>query len=71
VAGFSELLLYPLVLIVAFSYAAASFRLRARNRGKHHVREVFDALLGAPLPTIEAAENINNVRPQAEGNENG
>jgi hypothetical protein len=52
--GFGELLLFPLVVIVAFSYAAASFRLRARNRGKHHVREVFDALLGAPVSALDA-----------------
>lgn len=49
--GFAEILLFPLLMIVAFSYAAASFRLRARNRGKHHVREVFDALLGIPAST--------------------
>lgn len=48
-SGFAELLLFPLVVIGAFSYAAASFRLRARNRGKHHVREVFDALLSTPI----------------------
>lgn len=53
--GFTELLLFPLLVTVAFSYAAASFRLRARNRGKHHVREVFDALLGAPPSARGAA----------------
>ncbi len=53
--GFAELLLFPLVVMGSFLYAAVSFRLRARNRGKHHVREVFDALLGAPLPTADAA----------------
>lgn len=46
--GFTELLLYPVLVVIAFSYAAVSFRLRARNRGKHHAREVFDALLSAP-----------------------
>lgn len=53
--GFAELLLFPLVVIGAFLYAAASFRLRARDRGKHHVREVFDALLGAPPSTARDA----------------
>lgn len=48
-SGVAELLVFPLVVIVSFSYAAASFRLRARNRGKHHVREVFDALLSTPV----------------------
>lgn len=52
--SFAELVLFPLVIIVAFSYAAGSFRLRARNRGKHHVREVFDALLGTPSTDKEA-----------------
>ena len=53
--GFTELLLFPLLVTVAFSYAAASFRLRTRNRGEHHVREVFDALLGAPPSARDAA----------------
>lgn len=56
-SGFAELLLFPLLMIIAFSYATASFRLRARNRGKHHVREVFDALLGMPAPVSNAAES--------------
>jgi len=46
--GFTGLLLYPVLVILAFSCATVSFRLRARNRGKHHAREVFDALLSAP-----------------------
>jgi hypothetical protein len=46
--GFTGLLLYPVLVILSFSYATVSFRLRARNRGKHHAREVFDALLSAP-----------------------
>jgi hypothetical protein len=54
--GFAELLLFPLVVMGAFSYAAASFRLRARNRGKLHVREVFDALLGASLSARDTTE---------------
>lgn len=55
--GFAELLLFPLLVTVAFAYAAASFRLRARNKGKHHVREVFDALLAPPLLGREASGN--------------
>ncbi len=58
--GFAELLLFPLLVIVAFSYAAASFRLRARSRGKHHVREVFDVLLGAPASAVDAAEGARS-----------
>jgi len=53
--GFAEIVLYPVVAIVLFAYGSWSFKLRARNRGKHHVREVFDALLGAPLPARDAA----------------
>lgn len=55
--GFAELLLFPILMTIAFSYAAASFRLRACNRGKHHVREVFDALLALPVSTSNAAED--------------
>lgn len=61
--GFAELLLFPLVVIVAFSYAAASFRLRARTRGKHHVREVFDALLGASPSARDADGDEVEERP--------
>jgi hypothetical protein len=53
--GFAELVLYPLTAIGAFSYAAISFRLRARNRGKHHVREVFDALMATSSLEREVA----------------
>ena len=52
--SFAELYLYPLLMVAVFAYAAASFRLRARNRGKHHVREVFDAMLSAPPATTGA-----------------
>jgi hypothetical protein len=53
-SGFAELILYPVVVITLFAYASWSFRLRARNRGKHHTREVFDGLLEAPLPRKDA-----------------
>lgn len=69
-SGFAELLLFPLIVIVAFSYAAGSFRLRARNRGKHHVREVFDALLASPPPARNAAEDeVEGARLSAEDKE--
>ena len=58
--GFAELVLFPLVVMGAFSYAAASFGLRARNRGRHHVREVFDALLGAPVFAVNDAEGARS-----------
>ncbi len=61
--GFAELLLFPLVVLGAFYYAAVSFRLRARNRGKHHVREVFDALLSAPVSAVNAAEGQAEANP--------
>lgn len=68
--GFVELLLFPLVVVSSFSYAAASFRLRARNRGKHHVREVFDALLGAPASAREGTgSETGNVPLRAEDKE--
>ncbi|CAA9323146.1 MAG: hypothetical protein AVDCRST_MAG93-5846 [uncultured Chloroflexia bacterium] len=54
-AGFAELILFPLLVMVTFTYAAVSFRLRARNRGKHHAREVFDALLSKPPSNGEDA----------------
>jgi hypothetical protein len=53
--GFAELVLYPLIAIGAFSYAAISFRLRARNRGKHHVREVLDSLVATSSLEQEVA----------------
>jgi len=52
-AGFTELILYPVVVMLLFFYAAWSFKLRARNRGKHHIREVFDALLASPVSATE------------------
>ncbi len=61
--GLAELFLYPLGVIALFCYAAVSLRLRARNRGKHHVREVFDALLGTPMPVGEAAESQAEAKP--------
>jgi hypothetical protein len=54
--GFAELILYPVVVIILFAYASWSFRLRARHRGKHHVREVFDTLLGASIAAGKPAE---------------
>lgn len=63
--GFAELVLFPLLVIAAFSYAALSFRLRARNRGKHHVREVFDALLRAPILDGGTTEGgVGEARPR-------
>lgn len=65
--GFAELILFPLLVIAAFSYAAVSFRLRARNRGKHHVREVFAALLGAPILEGGTANGgAGEVRPRSD-----
>ena len=53
----------------AFSYGAVSFRLRARNRGKHHVREVFDALLGTPVLARDAAGGQAQDAPSPPENE--
>jgi hypothetical protein len=56
-SGFAELILFPVVVMIAFAYAAGSFRFRARSRGKRHAREVFDALLGSTPPNEEVASD--------------